>query len=339
MTNHHDQRLRELTFKLMHMAPDAPPFPETPMTTLAPQRTPKKQEIPPRKRTWNGLAVAAGAFALVLLIALPTMLLRGGGTDPTPPATNPPATTATTAAPTTSMAPTTTSVVPTSTLPIDVTPVISDLWTDLPGGAPVDGAIVVASPLVINGTSIPVIDDFFEANVDLTPGFNEISIGDGAAVFEVTYIPDGTVEFAFLTNVADDEIIADYAQWLTGDEANRAAIEDGDIPEGDTVPNGYYIRNQNSQLRALPLAGDASIMLPTSAFGSVEVTPVTVADWLALFKPDGSPWNPGAGDEPPPSSYTEPHFGYFGAGDVEFGYWLTLDTDGTVVQIVGQYRP
>jgi hypothetical protein len=352
MTDHHDVKLRELTFRLMHMAPDAPPFPETPMTTLTPQRAPERQHIPPRKRTWNGPAVAAGAFALVLLIALPAILLRGDDADPTPPATKPPATTQ--APPTTQVpvatTPPTTTPPPTTLAPAPVT----ELWSDLPGGALLDGAIVVETPLVITGfaesaaevsvnaTTVPVIDDFFEASVDLTPGLNEISIGEGAAatVFEVTYIPGGTVEFAFLTNVAGDEIVADYAQWLTGDEANQAAIEDGEIPEGDTVPNDYYIRNQNPQLRTLPLAGDVSVSLPTSAFGSVDVTPVTITDWLALFKADGSPWNPGAGDEPPASNYSEPpHFGYFGAGDVEFGYWLTLDTNGTVVQIVGQYRP
>jgi len=356
MTDHHDVKLRELTFKLMHMAPDAPPFPETPMTTLTPQRTPERQDIPPKKRTWNGPVVAAGAFALVLLIALPAMLLRGGDADPSPPATNPPVTTV---PPTTTPNPTvpptttpTTSLVPTQTTLAPSAALIGGIWSDIPGSAPLDGSIVVASPLVItgrvegatevsvNGAAVPVTDDFFEATVELTAGVNGISIGAGStsAVFAVTYIPDGTVEFAFLTNVTADGIVADYAQWLTGIEANQAAIEDGDIPEGDTVPNDYYIRNQNPQLRTLPLAGDVAVMLPTSAFGSVEVTPVIVTDWLALFKADGSPWNPES-EEVPPTLFTEPHFGYFGAGNVGAGYWLTLDTDGNVVQIVGQYRP
>ena len=105
------------------------------------------------------------------------------------------------------------------------------------------------------------------------------------------------------------------------------------------MPNDYYIRNQNPQLRTLPLADEVAVKLPTPAFGSVDVTAVTVADWLALFRADGTPWNPGAGDEPPPSVYEGPYGGYFGAGDVEAGYWLTLDADGTVVQVVAQYRP
>lgn len=355
MTDHHDVKLRELTFKLMHMAPDAPPFPETPMTTLTPQRTPQRQDIPPRKRTWRGPAVAAGAFALVLLIALPAILLRGDDASPVPPATNPPATTEappTTEAPATTTPPSTTQV-PTVTPPPTPPAPVTEIWSELAGAALLDGATVIETPLVmtgraegasavsVNGVLVPVVDDFFEASVDLAPGLNEISIGEGTAatVFEVTYVPNGTMEFAFLTNVTGDEIIADYAQWLTGDEANQAAIEDGEIPEGETVPNDYYIRNQNPQLRTLALADNVSVVLPTPEFGSVEITPVTITDWLALFKPDGSPWDPGAGDEAPASNYGEPHFGYFGAGDVGFGYWLTLDTDGTVVQILGQYRP
>ena len=37
----------------------------------------------------------------------------------------------------------------------------------------------------------------------------------------------------------------DPALWLSGQTANRAAIEDGAIPPGETVPNDYYIRNES----------------------------------------------------------------------------------------------
>ena len=37
----------------------------------------------------------------------------------------------------------------------------------------------------------------------------------------------------------------DPALWLSGQTANRAAIEDGVIPPGETVPNDYYIRNES----------------------------------------------------------------------------------------------
>ena len=37
----------------------------------------------------------------------------------------------------------------------------------------------------------------------------------------------------------------DPALWLSGATANRAAIEDGVIRPGETVPNDYYIRNES----------------------------------------------------------------------------------------------
>nr|MDJ0953815.1 hypothetical protein [Acidimicrobiia bacterium] len=69
-----DPRVRELTYRLMEMAPDAPPFPEE-----APAMTvPEKKQRPPM------LVWAATAVAAVLLVGLPLFLFRGdsGTTDP-----------------------------------------------------------------------------------------------------------------------------------------------------------------------------------------------------------------------------------------------------------------
>lgn len=46
----------------------------------------------------------------------------------------------------------------------------------------------------------------------------------------------------------------DVAQWFTGDAANRAAQEDGEIKPGETVPNDYYVRNASTFVRTVPLA-------------------------------------------------------------------------------------
>lgn len=229
---------------------------------------------------------------------------------------------------------------------------VTEVYAGLPGGAPLNGAVVVdgtlelsgwtnvTTDLRINGIQVPLDENgAFETVIELTPGENEILIADGIidSVYTVTYLPGGTVEFAFLERVSADEIVADYAQWLTGEEANRAAIEDGVIEEGDTVPNDYYVRNQNPQLRTLPLADGAGIDLPSPAFGSVINVSVNTAEWLGLFKEDGTPWDVEAGEEPP--TLEEPHFGYFGAGYTGGGYWLTLNEAGEVVHITGQYRP
>ncbi|MDJ0665270.1 MAG: Gmad2 immunoglobulin-like domain-containing protein [Acidimicrobiia bacterium] len=97
----HDPRVRELTYRLMAMAPDAPPFPEE----VAPMTVPEKKQRPPM------LVWAATAVAAVLLVGLPLLLFRGGE-EPTDPATTiaAPDTTTTTLAdePTTTVAPGTT---------------------------------------------------------------------------------------------------------------------------------------------------------------------------------------------------------------------------------------
>lgn len=225
----------------------------------------------------------------------------------------------------------------------------TELQVGLPGSPPLNGAVTTepsitisgtttATEVTINGEAIALDGGAFTHEVDLVAGTNEITIDDGTAtVYTVSYVPDGTVEFAFLREVSADEIVADYAQWLTGEEADRAAIEDGFIEEGESVPNGYYIRNQNTQLRTLPLDPAFNVNLPTAASGPVENVIVSVTGWLGLFKDDGTPWDLDAGDEPP--VWEEPHFGYFGAGLNTFGYWLTMNEDGEVLQVTGQYTP
>lgn len=227
-----------------------------------------------------------------------------------------------------------------------------ELYSDTRGGPPLDGSFVVESPITvygnmsqgpevrINGNTYPVTDGSFEAVIELAPGVNELFVEDGEinVVYTVTYLPGGTVEFSYLDRVGPDEMVADYAQWLSGEEANQAAFEDGVISSVDEgVPNDYYIRNVNPQLRTLPVASNVKVFLVTSASGSVTTIPVPLDEWLALHKPDGTPWDPDAGDQLP--ELTEPHYGYFGAGSPTAPYWLTLDADGTVVQISQQYIP
>ena len=74
-TDRHDPRVRELTYRLMAMAPDAPPFPEE-----ATMQVPETKPRPPM------LVWAATAVAAVLLVGLPLFLFRGGD-EPVDPAT------------------------------------------------------------------------------------------------------------------------------------------------------------------------------------------------------------------------------------------------------------
>jgi len=226
------------------------------------------------------------------------------------------------------------------------------VFADVPGGPLLDGLTVVASPLTIYGTTgqgtelriagevVQVTDGSWEATVDLAPGVNEILVEDVEfnGSYTVTYVPDGTVEFGFIDSFLEDGVVIDPAEWLTGDEANQAAFEDGvigSVEEG--VPNGFYIRNLDGELRDLPVGVDLAVFLATPAQGAVSTVPVALQEWFALFKPDSTPWDPETGDQPPEP--TEPHFGYFGAGTVYAPYWFTLDADGNLLQVVQQYIP
>ncbi|MFZ0625923.1 MAG: hypothetical protein WAN34_05475 [Acidimicrobiia bacterium] len=206
-------------------------------------------------------------------------------------------------------------------------------------GSATPGAIVRAAGVETTVEPVGYIVDghsaaYFELPVSLEPGDADIEVSasdqTGAVATSdvtVTYLPAATEEFAFLTQVSASEIVADYAQWLTGEEANRAAVAAGDIPEGEEVPNGYYILNVNDRLRTLPLAESPVVVLPTSASGPVIDVNVGLDQWLSLFD-EGKPWAEGE----------SPGDDYFGSGSIWTPYWLTL-ADGVVVQIHQQYVP
>lgn len=66
----------------------------------------------------------------------------------------------------------------------------------------------------------------------------------------------------------------DYIQYLSNDEAIRAIIEDGECPAdiypdpAYCIPDGYYIRNQNPQIRTLEISPDVSIKIADEKFQS-----------------------------------------------------------------------
>lgn len=94
MSDRHDARMRELTYRLMRMAPPAPPFPEEPLTQLTPSPSPRRR---------SGAVWAAVAAAVVLVaIGVPALFTLTGDNEVV--ATTAPTSTqapSTTAAPTT----------------------------------------------------------------------------------------------------------------------------------------------------------------------------------------------------------------------------------------------
>jgi hypothetical protein len=110
----------------------------------------------------------------------------------------------------------------------------------------------------------------------------------------------------------------DEAEFLTGDEAQRAAEEDGVVPPGEPVPNDYYIRNPDKTTQTLPIATDAKITARRCS-PCRNGQPGNLEDFLAAFMKTGQ-------------TYADPYRGAKGL------YWLTIE-DGTVVAIDEQYVP
>ena len=131
-----------------------------------------------------------------------------------------------------------------------------------------------------------------------------------------TAIEDGRHP-VLLEEVGADGMVVDVIQWLTGEAANKAAVEDGVIEEGDSVPNDYYIVNDNPMLREIPVAADVQVTLSTWDCQNVPTEKSVVFDrFVELFDGDG---------ECVDSLAVNP-------------YWLTVE-DGVIVAIEEQYRP
>jgi hypothetical protein len=110
----------------------------------------------------------------------------------------------------------------------------------------------------------------------------------------------------------------DDAEWLTGDAAQKAAVEDGELEPGQPVANDYYIRNPDKGTRTLEVDSDAEVTA-TRCQLCRGGKPGNVGDFLASFSQKGQTYN----DD------------YRGA---ESQYWLTIEND-IVLAIDEQYRP
>src|SRR5262245_26003056 len=78
----------------------------------------------------------------------------------------------------------------------------------------------------------------------------------------------------------------DEAEFLKGDEARRAAEEDGAIQPGEPLPNDYYIRNPDKSTSTLPIANDARITARRCSLCR-NGKPGNLDDFLASFMKTG----------------------------------------------------
>jgi hypothetical protein len=147
-----------------------------------------------------------------------------------------------------------------------------------------------------------------------------------SALTSTTESADGVLadgrHFGYLTNANFRErlVTFDLAQWFAGEEANRAAAEDGLIEPGDNVPNDYHVRNTNTRLRRLPVASNPVVVIARTDCQPT-CDPAGTFEGLAGSFAD-----------------MEPHDLYSAYRGPDTQYWLTVQ-QGVVTKIEEQYVP
>ncbi len=135
-----------------------------------------------------------------------------------------------------------------------------------------------------------------------------------------TLLPNGNIRaMGYIDQIRFDGVTSflriDYAEMLTGDEANAAAVEAGEIPPGESVPNDYFIRNTNPQRREFKVSD--SVAITTSTWGGVMERPITWEEFRSFWSLS------------PPAD---------GMHLRDMPWWIERDGD-TVVKIDEQYLP
>lgn len=128
--------------------------------------------------------------------------------------------------------------------------------------------------------------------------------GSGCAPGDDDDLPDGRW-FGKVTDADDDSLDLNLMCWYSGEEAVKASVEDGN---GETVPNDYYIRDEQATEREVDYAPDAPASHVPSGKGPQDVEEITMKEWAAL------------------------------ADEVDLNVWLTVE-GGTVVKLEEQWVP
>jgi hypothetical protein len=140
---------------------------------------------------------------------------------------------------------------------------------------------------------------------------------------ETSPLSDGRY-FAYIqtvdTSSSPATLTMDTAEFLSGEEANRAAAEDGVIEEGESVENDYYVRNRDETTVDLPIASDVSVTHIHCNGGCREDLPGTFEDLAASFA------------DPEPKTLADEYRGS------DSQYWVTIE-DGEVATIDELYLP
>lgn len=121
----------------------------------------------------------------------------------------------------------------------------------------------------------------------------------------------------FIQSEDGTQLVVDIAEFLTGEEADRAAAQAGAIEEGEQVPNDYFIRNENPLLRTLAIAPGPQITLSTWDRHNIPTEKTVDLRTLIRIFEEPDDWEESVSRS---------------------GYWLTLE-DQTIVVLEEQYVP
>ena len=95
--------------------------------------------------------------------------------------------------------------------------------------------------------------------------------------------------FGFIRGISENgnhRILFDEAEWLTGVEAENAAIAAGQCTQEnrqECLPNGYYIKNTTAEQKEIVLDSRANIVMQTwkmEETGSVAARPIQVGEFI-----------------------------------------------------------
>lgn len=260
-----------------------------------------------------------------------------GATTQAPPTTSPPTTALPPTTPGTTQAPTTT---PAGEPPVIETAGWSTRYSQ-DGQLHVEGWLDRPAQVTVGGTPAETYDDpysgltTFAANLVLGVGEHGIPIVavDDAGLERTVYLsvlvdPNLERELGYVEDLdlIDRTLVIDDVEFLTGDEARQAAVEDGEIVEGEDLPNGFYLRNQSPEPQTLTV-GDPNVVVLQACYPDpgpcVVQQAVKIDTWVAML-------------DDPESADDDLEWSWYGSGALP--YWFTLQ-DGYVVAIEEQYLP
>lgn len=137
------------------------------------------------------------------------------------------------------------------------------------------------------------VENSFVINTPATP--TSVPVVNSHPSFQPTITKESGKELGYIKRAyqmsSKNYIDIDYIQWLSGEEGKVACKEDGacsatcDQPIDRCLPNGYYIRNQNTKIRTFEVVKNitASLIYPTPDTPYKEVT---FEEFMNTFNPE-----------------------------------------------------